>query len=162
MEWPPTLLVSLNCYSEQLSDEHYLTGAVSFVHTLHLYFPYHVYHFIALQCSPCRVKRKEAHAWFNQSFDEAMVLFDKVVEVLALPQFTGIWLWDVVHLETREVENKPLFANMLRLCSVILETTLPVECICWDYPTCCFLTFFCKSWDYPTKRERRRSIYMVF
>jgi len=38
------------------------------------------------------VKRKEAHAWFNQSFDEAMVLFDKVVEVLALPQFTGIWL----------------------------------------------------------------------
>jgi hypothetical protein len=58
------------------------------------------------------VKRKEAHAWFNQSFDEAMVLFDKVVEVLALPQFTGIWLWDVVHLETREVENKPF----LRIC----------------------------------------------
>src|SRR5256885_16458091 len=34
---------------------------------------------------------KETHPELDQSFDEAVILLDEVVEVLPLPQFTRIW-----------------------------------------------------------------------
>src|SRR5262245_43653791 len=38
--------------------------------------------------SPSCLKRKEAHRWLDQAFDETMVLFDQIVEILPLLQFT--------------------------------------------------------------------------
>ena len=76
------LLLCLHRYSKQFSDECRLSQAVPFAYALHLSFPQHVDGFIPLQCSPGRLKREKAHAWFDQSFDEAVVLFNQVVEVL--------------------------------------------------------------------------------
>ena len=58
---------------------------------MYLTFPQHVHRFISLQGSPCRLERKETHPELDEPFDEAMILFDEVVEILALPQFTRIW-----------------------------------------------------------------------
>src|SRR6266568_1697324 len=41
--------------------------------------------------SPCRFERKEAHPKLDQPFDEAMVLFDEVIEVFPLPKFAPVW-----------------------------------------------------------------------
>src|SRR5258708_5825105 len=82
------LLLCLDGHSEQFCDKRRLSQAVSFAHSLHLSFSHHMYYFISLQCSPGRLERKEAHAWFDQSFDESMVLFDQVVEIFALSEFT--------------------------------------------------------------------------
>ena len=43
--------------------------------------PDHVHRLIALQRSPCCLKRKIAHPRFDESFDKAMVLLDDGVEV---------------------------------------------------------------------------------
>ncbi len=40
------------CHSKETGDERHLTCDVSFVHSLHLSFPDHVHHLIALQGSP--------------------------------------------------------------------------------------------------------------
>ncbi len=40
------------CHSKETGDERHLTCDVSFVHSLHLSFPAHVHHLIALQGSP--------------------------------------------------------------------------------------------------------------
>ncbi len=45
---------------------------------------------VSLQGSPCRFKREEAQSWFDQPFDEAMILFDEVVEIFDLPQFHAL------------------------------------------------------------------------
>jgi hypothetical protein len=82
------LLLSLDGHSEQLCDKRRLPQAVSFTHSLHLSFSHQRYSFISLQCSPGRLERKEAHSWFDQSFDESMVLFDKIVQIFALSEFT--------------------------------------------------------------------------
>ena len=44
--------------------------------------------FIPLQGVPRGGERKEAHRELDESFDEAMVLLDEVVEIVTLPQFT--------------------------------------------------------------------------
>ena len=44
--------------------------------------------FLSLHCSPGRLERKEAQSWFDQLFDESMVLFDKIVQICALSEFT--------------------------------------------------------------------------
>jgi len=83
-------LLCLDGHSEQFCNECLLSQAVSFAHSLHLSFPHHVYCFISLQCSPGRLERKEAHSWFDQSFEKAVVLFNQVVEVFALPEFARL------------------------------------------------------------------------
>ena len=82
------LPLCLDGYSEQFCDERRLPQTVSSAHSLHLSFPHHVYSLLSLQCSPSRFERKEAHPWFDESFDETMVLFDQVVERVALSEFT--------------------------------------------------------------------------
>jgi len=47
---------------------------------LQLLFPEHGHDFIAVQCSPSRLNRKKAHAWLDEAFDEAMILFDQIRE----------------------------------------------------------------------------------
>ena len=47
-------------------------------------FPNHVHHLVPLQRSPRRLEGKEAQSWLDQSFDEAMILLDQVVEILDL------------------------------------------------------------------------------
>jgi hypothetical protein len=54
---------------------------------LALPFPHHVHDFVSLEGSPRGLEGKEAHPRLRQSLDEAMILFDQIVEVLALPQF---------------------------------------------------------------------------
>ena len=39
---------------------------------------------------PGGLKGKEAQPWFDASFDKPVIVFDHVVEVLDLPQFTGV------------------------------------------------------------------------
>ena len=39
---------------------------------------------------PSGLKGKEAQPWFDASFDEPMILFDDVVEILDWPQFTAV------------------------------------------------------------------------
>ncbi len=81
-------LFRLGCHSKQAGNECHLREEVSLVDSSHLLFPDHVHDFIALEGSPCRVKRKEAESWFEQLFDEPMILFNDVVEVFDLPKFT--------------------------------------------------------------------------
>jgi hypothetical protein len=45
--------------------------------------------FVPLQRSPRPFKREEAQPWLDESFDEAMILFHPLSEVLDLPQFAG-------------------------------------------------------------------------
>ena len=75
----PHLLLSLGGHSKQGGDELTCPRMSPFFHTTHLPFPEHVHHLVALQGSPCRLKRKEAHSRFDQTFDKAMILFDNVV-----------------------------------------------------------------------------------
>ncbi len=65
------LLLCLEGHSEQFCNECRLSQAVSFDHSLHLPFPHPVSCFISLHCSPGRLERQEAHAWFEQSFEKA-------------------------------------------------------------------------------------------
>src|SRR5215472_7347835 len=51
-------------------------------------------------CSPRGFQGEEARSRLDQSFDEAVILPDQVVEVLDLPQFTG-WRNDPGCLEFR-------------------------------------------------------------
>jgi hypothetical protein len=46
---------------------------------------------IALQRSPRGFQRKESQPWFDQSFDEPMILFHNVIEIVHLTQFTAFW-----------------------------------------------------------------------
>ncbi len=44
---------------------------------------------------PCKVRHalsieKKPSPWFDASFDEPVIVFDNVIEVLDLPQFTGV------------------------------------------------------------------------
>ena len=91
MSVKPHFLLSLGGHSKEAGDEGGLPQNVPFFHATHLPFPHHVHDLIALQGSPRRLERKETQPWFDASFDEAMILFDDVVEVLDLPQFTGVW-----------------------------------------------------------------------
>src|SRR5690348_9827388 len=61
-------LLGLGGHSQEAGDEHDLPGDVSFVHVLHLSFAHHVHHLLPLSCPPCRLKREEAHCWFDQPF----------------------------------------------------------------------------------------------
>jgi hypothetical protein len=80
-------LLHLGNHSKQAGDEGYLTFDVPFGDIVDLSFVYHAHDLITLKRSLSRFKRKEAHPWFDQSFDEAMVLFNQIVEVFYLPQF---------------------------------------------------------------------------
>ena len=59
----------------------------TFAHPSDLSLANHVHDLISLQRSPCRFYGKEAHPWFDQTFDEPMVLLDQVIQVFDLPQF---------------------------------------------------------------------------
>jgi hypothetical protein len=73
-----TFLFSLGSYSKQAGDEDDLILDVSL--------PDHVHDLVPLQRSPSRFKGKEAHSRLGQSFDEAVVLLDQVIQVFDLPQ----------------------------------------------------------------------------
>ncbi len=83
----PCLLLGLGGHSKQASDERNLSQDVSFFHTMHLSPPKNVHPLVSLQRVPSGLKGKKAPPGFDASFDEAMILFDEVVEVLDLPQF---------------------------------------------------------------------------
>ncbi len=86
-----SFLFSLDSHSKQAGDECHLLHAVSFFYATYLTLPKHVHRFISLQCSPRSLERKEAHPKLYQPFQEAMILFDEVVEIFALSQFTRLW-----------------------------------------------------------------------
>jgi hypothetical protein len=90
MDVKPRLLFSLGRHSKQAGDECDLTHDVPSFHPLHLSLPDHIPDLISLQGSPRALHRKEAQSRFDASFDEAVILFDDVVEILDLPQFTGV------------------------------------------------------------------------
>ena len=79
-----TFLFSLGCHSKQAGNEYRPLHAVSFFYTTDLTFSEHVHRFISLQGAPRGFERNEAHSELDQPFDEAVILLNKVVEVLAL------------------------------------------------------------------------------
>lgn len=88
LEMSLSLLLSLGWHSKQASNECGLARAVSFVYPLHLPFPQHIPHLVAWSRLPRCLEGEKAHPRLRQPFDEAMILFDQIVEVLHLPQFT--------------------------------------------------------------------------
>jgi hypothetical protein len=74
-------LLRLGGHSKQAGDEGDLPGDISFAHPSDLSLANHVHDLVALERSPCRFQRKEAHPRLDQPFDEA------VVRVLAI--------WDI-------------------------------------------------------------------
>jgi hypothetical protein len=76
------LWLGLGCHSKQAGDEGDLPAGVCFAHPSDLSLAHHVQDFVSLQCSLCRLEGKETHPWLDQPLDEAMVLFDDVVEIL--------------------------------------------------------------------------------
>jgi hypothetical protein len=82
-------LFSLCDPAKQVDDEGNLTDDVPLFYTMHLPFPNHIHDLISLQSSPRRLERKETQPGFDASLDEAMILFDDVVEIFDLPQFTA-------------------------------------------------------------------------
>ncbi len=85
----PLVPLSLGCHSEQVGDECCLTANISFPHASSLPFANHIHDLISRPRSLCCRKRKETHPSFGQSLDEAMVLFNSVVEIFDLTQFTA-------------------------------------------------------------------------
>ncbi len=83
----PRLLFCLGSHSKQAGDERDLPSDISFVHPVHLSLAKHVHRFIALERSPCRFNRKEAHPGLDESFDEAVILLDEIIQVFDLSQF---------------------------------------------------------------------------
>src|SRR5262249_41872048 len=65
----------------------HLRGNISFWHALHLTLAYHVHRFIPPQGLLCGLEGKEAKPWFDEPFDEPMVLFDQIIEVFHLSEF---------------------------------------------------------------------------
>ena len=81
--------LSLGGHSKQARDERNLPPDVPLRYALHLPFPNHVHDLVPLQHSPRRFKREKAQPWLDESFDEAVILLDQVVELLHLAEFTG-------------------------------------------------------------------------
>ena len=79
--------MGLGCHSKEAGDEGDLPENVSIAYPADLSLANHMHHLIPLERSPCRLKGKEAHPWLDESFDEAMVLLDQVLQVFDLPQF---------------------------------------------------------------------------
>jgi hypothetical protein len=75
------LLFSLGGYSKQAGDKGDLILAVSLPHPSDLSFPDHVHDLVSLQRSPCHFHGKEAHPRLGQSFDQAVILLDQVIQV---------------------------------------------------------------------------------
>jgi hypothetical protein len=80
-------LFSSGYHSKEFVDQRNLASNVSFVHPLHLPFPDHVHDRVSLQGSLRCLEGEKAHSRLRQAFDEAMILFDQIVEVFHLPQF---------------------------------------------------------------------------
>ncbi len=62
---------------KQRSDERDLPSHIPFFHTLDLSFPQHVHDLKPLQGPPRRLEGKEAHPWFRQTLDKAVILLDQ-------------------------------------------------------------------------------------
>jgi len=85
-EWSSQMFLS--CHSKELGDERDLPSHIPFYHALQLPFSQHVHHLVSLSGLPGGLEREKAHPRLRQPFDEAMVLFNEVIEILHLPQFT--------------------------------------------------------------------------
>jgi len=84
-------LFRLSGHSKQPGNELGLASVRSFVHPLYLPLPNHVHGLVPLQRAPGRCKRKEPESWLDETLEKAVVLFDDVVEIFHLPQFTAEW-----------------------------------------------------------------------
>src|SRR5260370_38274487 len=72
--------------SEQLADEVSLADRISFGQPSHLALPDHVHCLDSLQCPPRTLKGSIALGQPNSFFNRPVVLFNHVIEVLALPE----------------------------------------------------------------------------
>jgi len=72
----------LNDHSKQRGDQRDLSSHITFSHSLYLPFSQHVHHLVALYGSPGGFKREETHSWPGQTFDEALTMFNQVIEIL--------------------------------------------------------------------------------
>ena len=81
------LPVQLRLHPKQAGDEGELILDVSLPHPVYLPLANRVHHFVALERSPCRFKRKVAHPRLDQPLDKTVVLLHQIVEVFDLPQF---------------------------------------------------------------------------
>jgi hypothetical protein len=85
-------LFSLGSHSKQARDECHLLHAVSFFHAMYLTFPEHIHGFIsAASVRQAVSNEKKPIPSLTSRLMRAMILFDEVIEIRALPQFTRVW-----------------------------------------------------------------------
>lgn len=87
----PSLLLSLGCHPKPTGDESHLSLDIASFYAAHLPFPDHLHYFVSLQGLPRCFKRAKTQSWLDVSFDEAVILLDKGVELFDLPQFARGW-----------------------------------------------------------------------
>ena len=75
--------------SKQFFDEFDLIFDISFFNPFNLSLSNHVHDFIASQRPPSRVKGLKAEAGFNPPLYKPMILFNDVVQIFNLPDFTS-------------------------------------------------------------------------
>ena len=75
----------LGNHFKQPGNQYNLTSHLSFFQSLYLSFPHHVQDLLSLSRSPSGLQRKKAHPRLRQSFDEAVIVFDQIFEILDLP-----------------------------------------------------------------------------
>ncbi|GAC1402746.1 MAG: hypothetical protein NVSMB49_19270 [Ktedonobacteraceae bacterium] len=80
-----SLLLRLSARSEQFSNQCNLGTHICFVSSLHLPFPDHVHHLEPYKGSPRCLEREETHSRLRQAFDEAVILFNQIIEIFDLP-----------------------------------------------------------------------------
>lgn len=77
-------LLRLSNQSKQAGDKGNLSSDVPPCYLMRLSFSNHIHHLISLGCVPSRFKGKESYSWFDEPFDEAMVLFNQIGEICTL------------------------------------------------------------------------------
>ena len=71
---------------KQAIDQLDLSENIALFHPFNLPFSDHVHRLITSQCTPRCFEGKETQAWPGTACDEAVVLFDQVIEVFDLAQ----------------------------------------------------------------------------
>jgi hypothetical protein len=79
----PLFLLGLGGHSNEAGDAGHLPADVAFAHPADLSLAHPVQDLVPVERSLCRFNGAEAHSRLDQPLDEAMVLLDQVVQVVA-------------------------------------------------------------------------------
>lgn len=81
----------LSSNSKDFIDEGDLSHDIPFLHIFDLTLTDHIHRLIPLDCSSSGIERTKSQSWIRAPLDKTMVLFNQIVQVLDLPQFSFLW-----------------------------------------------------------------------